>query len=632
MSFEYALQLAREIDARFTEWEENGPSKASTVQTLVLSLDQQLSQLQASDLPDAHRIEFDAIKLGIAKIRRTHVISPQTMQKFKPTVRKLIPILEATQATVTGQSQMPADSFANDVRLVKHHDDGLFGEVWQAEQVSLSRVVAVKFLHPSMALATDLLEHARAIARAGPHPNVVTVHMVTKIVHPTTNQVVDAVVMEWLDGDNLASRLRGPVFECDDAKRLCQEIVDGLAHIHAQGMTHGDLHTGNIILTRVGTKIIDIDYSSESSLSVITTMSREQRLLLDVQSAISVVRQILRHSTIDLAVTVQEEQNLQRALTLSDVREIVQRLLSHAPVFPSVPANGPKVWIDASEAVENGRPNASLLTSRCIDSLIAELGQIAPRWPTETGIRPDDVLVEALGQTEHHVVRFSSLAKIVAAVAAKDAASVIYRGFERLVNLHDPPLGTPGNSQALPFDFFKFVGHELFVTFVESLVTADRWELLDELLEQVWIVETARYQTHAADYPWISERVTLLANRARQMGRTESFAHVELLRERHSRAGANAFNSFLGADFFLFVRNKRWFPWSAAYLRQAPEFVIRATSRAYAARLANASRVATIDELRTLLHERGERLSAKFDDAYWARPFADYDLHRVGSR
>jgi hypothetical protein len=630
MSFEYALQLAREIDAQFTEWETNGPGKAGPVQTLVLSLDQQLSQLAASDLPPAHRIDFDSIKIGIASIRHTKVISPPAMQKFKSTVRKLIPILEVTQPAATNPAKRPTGPPANDVMLVKHHDDGLFGEVWQAKQVSLSRVVAVKFLHPSMALATDLLEHARALARAGHHPHVVTVHLVTKIVHPKTNQEVDAVVMEWLDGDKLASRLKGPVFECDEAKRLCLQIVDGLAHIHAQGMTHGDLHSGNIILTGLGAKIIDIDYSSERSLSLITTMSREQRLLVDVQSATFIVRQILRQTSIDLTALVQGEEELQRASTLLQVRDIIQRLSSQVALFPG-PAKTSGVWIEASEAIEFGRPNASLLTGKCVDTLIDELTQVAPSWPTEAGIRPDDVLLDALGRTTDHLRRFSTLAKTVAAVGATEAAGTLYGGFERIVNLHDPPLGTPGIIRDLPFDFYKFLGHELFVTFVESLISADRWELLDDLLERGWIVDTARYKTHA-NYPWIAERVTLLVDRARQMGRAGVSAHAELLKERRSSTGVKALNSFMAADFFLFVRDETWFPWSAPHLRQAPEFVIRATNRKYAARLAKACRVANIEELRSLLQERGERLSPMFDDAYWAKPFADHDLQRVGSK
>ena len=65
-----------------------------------------------------------------------------------------------------------------------------------------------------MAAATDILNHARGIARAGGHHNIVTVHALTSIRHPETGELVDTVVMEWLDGDSLASKLHGAITEC----------------------------------------------------------------------------------------------------------------------------------------------------------------------------------------------------------------------------------------------------------------------------------------------------------------------------------------------------------------------------------------------------------------------------------
>ena len=80
---------------------------------------------------------------------------------------------------------------------------GLYGVVRKARQISLSRDVAIKIIRSSMVQVADALAHAQALARVK-HPNIVTVYQVARVIDPdsTPPVEVDAVVMEWVDGES----------------------------------------------------------------------------------------------------------------------------------------------------------------------------------------------------------------------------------------------------------------------------------------------------------------------------------------------------------------------------------------------------------------------------------------------
>ena len=65
------------------------------------------------------------------------------------------------------------------------------------------------------------------------------------------------LVMELLDGETLAARLRKGALPVDQVLTIAAQIADGLAAAHRQGVIHRDLKPGNVILTKSGAKILD---------------------------------------------------------------------------------------------------------------------------------------------------------------------------------------------------------------------------------------------------------------------------------------------------------------------------------------------------------------------------------------
>ena len=68
---------------------------------------------------------------------------------------------------------------------------------------------------------------------------------------------VDFLVMEYLEGETLAARLRKGPMPLAQALRTAIEIAEALAAAHAQGIVHRDLKPGNVMLTQAGVKLLD---------------------------------------------------------------------------------------------------------------------------------------------------------------------------------------------------------------------------------------------------------------------------------------------------------------------------------------------------------------------------------------
>src|SRR6202521_2212341 len=131
---------------------------------------------------------------------------------------------------------------------------GGMGEVYKARDIRLDRIVAIKVLPLHLAGRSELRERfereAKTIASLN-HPHICTLH-------DTGHQdEIDFLVMEYIEGETLAQRLRKGSLPIQQALQYAIEIADALDKAHRKGVTHRDLKPGNIMLTKSGTKLLD---------------------------------------------------------------------------------------------------------------------------------------------------------------------------------------------------------------------------------------------------------------------------------------------------------------------------------------------------------------------------------------
>ncbi|WP_437785660.1 serine/threonine-protein kinase [Sorangium sp. So ce1097] len=120
---------------------------------------------------------------------------------------------------------------------------GSLGTVYLARNVATGEPVAVKLLRdPSHEALERFAREARALA-ALDHP-----HIVRYVDHGVMPDGEPYLVMEWLDGEDLAARLGGGRLEPAAALRLAARVAEGLAVAHARGVIHRDIKPQNLFL------------------------------------------------------------------------------------------------------------------------------------------------------------------------------------------------------------------------------------------------------------------------------------------------------------------------------------------------------------------------------------------------
>jgi serine/threonine-protein kinase len=164
------------------------------------------------------------------------------------------PSSEGDEPTTQAAPFADAPTFIGPYRIERRIGSGGMGTVFVAEDERLRRRVAIKAITretPGDSIAVLVQREARAIARLS-HPNIASLFDVVD--HDGSAYMV----MEYLNGETLAARLRRGPLPLGDLLPIATQIAAGLAHAHRQSIIHCDLKPANVFVVAGGAvKLLD---------------------------------------------------------------------------------------------------------------------------------------------------------------------------------------------------------------------------------------------------------------------------------------------------------------------------------------------------------------------------------------
>src|ERR1700756_2468123 len=147
---------------------------------------------------------------------------------------------------------------------------GGMGEVYRAQDTRLERTVAIKVLASHLSSSPELKQRmereAKAISSLN-HPHICHLYDIG------SQDGTDYLVMEFLEGETLAERLRKGAMPLSEIFKTGIAVAEALAVAHRQGIVHRDLKPGNIMLTHGGAKLMDFGLAKPLGLQGTATAS-----------------------------------------------------------------------------------------------------------------------------------------------------------------------------------------------------------------------------------------------------------------------------------------------------------------------------------------------------------------------
>lgn len=294
------------------------------------------------------------------------------------------------------------------------------------------------------------------------------------------------------------------------------------------------------------------------------------------------------------------------------------------------------ILLSVNTAIENATSNRTLILRKSLTEILDRLVANEPKKYSAGGTVEE--LREALKKTELVVVDFSKICESIAIMNDRESASELYKWFGKIFEKYNLPKDFNGAFSDADQDYYKFIGHELFTSFIAFLLREDCWGILARLFDKPIFVGYLPQKSGPGNINWESMSDFISSIDAEGKKSTRISMHADMLYERHNAGTLSVslpFADFTAADFFLCLRSKHtsdleWVPWSCTRMKHTPTFLLNAEHLDYAKDLAAVLKVSDTAGVQKRTRSCINAIKQFFHDMRY-NPIPDVDIDNIGT-
>jgi len=254
----------------------------------------------------------------------------------------------------------------------------------------------------------------------------------------------------------------------------------------------------------------------------------------------------------------------------------------------------------------------------------------------------EDPLLRIIPKTKLFYLQYINITRTIAELNSTVGANELYNNFGKIIEKYTQSFIDSG-STVTSEGLFKFVGNELFVTFIAFLIKENRWELMGSLLDKhIFIENNLNREAEFVNFGYISQYIRLVYPNSEYQ--RKSINQSSLLKERHSEHdidNALSFKDYMSADYFLWLREhfrhssttrETWHPWTTVYINYIPRFIKEAINTEFAKQLVTPIGASNIEDLRTRIIPISQQLEGFFrNNRLYSHPLSNFDALKIAS-
>jgi len=242
------------------------------------------------------------------------------------------------------QRMIEPEQVLGDFRIIREIGRGGMGEIYEAEQISLNRRVALKLLRPHLRFSSDAVKRFRREAEAGgrqSHPGIVAIHAVGEEegIHYIAQELIEGSrsLTDWLEEKKKQGDFHPGYFQ--ETAKIIGRVAEALHHAHSRGVIHRDIKPSNILFAEnAAIKVTDFGVAKVRDAQALTRSGESAGgtycYMSPEQAGGKQVKIDHRTDIFSLGVTLYEMLTLVRPFEGRTDQEILKRIQLHEPKDP----------------------------------------------------------------------------------------------------------------------------------------------------------------------------------------------------------------------------------------------------------------------------------------------------------